>query len=92
MEDTLTQERHSEFGKRSDRMVELVARVISTKLYGGYPVGEISNPSIKAQWGCTKDIARAVIEAIQPDIDLLERAAFERGWKLVERTQTRGLD
>lgn len=87
----MTQERHSEFGKRSDGMVERVAQVISTKLYGGYPVGEISNPSVKAQWGCTKDIARAVVEAIQPDIDRLVEASFERGQDF-EHDQARGLD
>lgn len=46
-------------------MVEIVAQKISMKLYGGYPVDGNNSREVMAQWESTKELARAVIEAMR---------------------------
>lgn len=61
-------------------MVEVVARAISMKLYGGYPVGSNHSREIMAQWEQTKALAREVIEAMRvPTPDML-KAGDIPGW------------
>lgn len=58
-----------------ESMIDRVAKVISMKLYGGYPVGVTSDRVINARWEQTRGLAREVIEAMRDPTEGMEEAA-----------------
>lgn len=65
-------------------MIERVAQAISMKLYGGYPVGEVSDRAIMVQWEKTKEVAREAIRAMRTPskamLDAVEAEEEKRGY------------
>lgn len=65
-------------------IIEQVARAISMKLYGGYPVGENHDRAIMAQWETTKEVAREAIKAMREPTEAMMNAPANMPFRVVD--------